>query len=186
MIELMPDVPLDSYRLSADVMQKDGLDDGVVGLYLGQSWVHSEDQVHLYYHEVAFGDYPTQKFQEQKPGPVMVNLRRSVDHPDRGLEGPKFLFPLAGGEPGANPPQGSWRRLQIDVTPEALSVRQGSRKLGDIRYADWDKLAQLWLPVIAHDPDSFPGLRPKGGLGLYVFRGSARFRSVTLERIPNP
>jgi hypothetical protein len=88
------------------------------------------------------------------------------------------------GMPGAT---GGWCKLIVDVTPEGLTVRVGETLLRTVPRREQDRKVELWWRgrhrdrIVLPPPPAFP---PEGGLGLFVYRSTARFRNVIVEPLP--
>jgi hypothetical protein len=99
---------------------------------------------------------------------------------DRRLIGPRgpLFKPL-----GEN--NGRWHDLELTVTPEGVAARWDGQQFS-ITTQDIQKNINLDLTTYPLTPVGAPGrgylpqFRTGGGLGLYVWRGSASFRAVKL------
>lgn len=101
----------------------------------------------------------------------------NVDEPMKGRIGPKFV-PAGEGK--------AWRDLTITVTSEEVTAEWDGQTLHLNREeiaaavaAAMDRLRPLY-PEFPLLQSAQPQFAPRGGLGLYLYRGSASFRDVTV------
>jgi hypothetical protein len=101
-----------------------------------------------------------------------------------GVSGVEFTIAGAAG--------GRWRDLRLTVTPNSVEGFWGDQRVGAISA---ERIADTYRgdygQMIAFRPASAAYLnhtpadhRPRGGLGLYLWRGSASFRNVRITPIP--
>jgi serine/threonine-protein kinase len=95
-----------------------------------------------------------------------------------GPDGPKF-------EP-AGEDRGGWHDVALTVTPEGVTAHWDGQAfgmaLGSIRQRIQSETRRL-RPRYPDDPSIRivqPDFAPRGGVGLFVMRGSASFRSVSV------
>jgi serine/threonine-protein kinase len=197
LLELVPDPGTNSYRFAAQVRHEKSDEFGDVGLYFARRTYAGgpaplEFFTQLAFNGVRFPDIPL------PPRPVLEGplenevLLRPHLVSDAGLkEGVSWKFFAVPG-PRFEPlgeSNGRWHDLEVTVTPsevtarwdgQAFSTRTETVKNGLSRFM---KLSppKPGGPV----PMGFvPIYDPRGGLGLYVYRGLASFRAVTLTPLP--
>ncbi len=88
---------------------------------------------------------------------------------------------------------GDWRDLEVVVTPESIRGYRDGQLVGEVSVRQINQqfrtsVAMLCRGLPGHPPyQSIPAqFEPRGALGLYVLRGSAYFRSVVIEPLPDP
>jgi hypothetical protein len=89
-----------------------------------------------------------------------------------------------------SPAQGGWYELAVEVTPEAVTASIGGDVLGVVRRSQLDRCARIVtdttppgeVPVKANPPP--PAFAPRGGLGLFGFRGTTCFRNIVVKPLP--
>jgi hypothetical protein len=81
---------------------------------------------------------------------------------------------------------GRWHDLEVSVTPETVTARWDGQTFAkatpDIQ-KDINRFLTLYPlpPGVLPRVGFLPTFEPRGGLGLFVFRGSASFRAVTVN-----
>jgi serine/threonine-protein kinase len=205
LLELVPDPPSDHYRITAQVRHDKGDRMAAVGLYFAHKVYPVGPTPLQFFSQLTFNstrreaDFRVRRppdFQAGQPptftlqGPVRDNApqlfphfitdevaRPGFDRRLAGIDGPPFK---AVGE--TNVP---WHHLELIVTPERVTARWDGQPFGmdAAKLRDnihWD-LTTYPPPPGARLPRGFvPPFEERGGLGLYVFRGSASFRAVTI------
>ena len=104
--------------------------------------------------------------------------RPYIDRRLLGVTGPRFK-PLGQSN-------GRWHDLEIIVTPETVTARWDGQTFAK---ATPDLQKDINRDLITYPPPPgaplragfLPAFRPRGGLGLFVFLGSASFRAVTVN-----
>jgi serine/threonine-protein kinase len=205
LLELVRDPQVERYRIRAEVRHQNCDDLGAVGLFFGLRDYPIGGDVLYFFVRVAFDDVKdmTKKaLLERPPGlqlppppkgnPVHLGPRLYAEGKPRPLwdEGIGDLAPRLFDPAGAN--GGPWRPLVLDVTPEGVRGTWGDKaSIGalsakgiekDIRFA----LASMRTrkPQGALLAGINPKFSPRGGLGLYVYKGVASFRRVVIEPAP--
>jgi serine/threonine-protein kinase len=193
LLELLPDPRHDRYRLAAQVRHGKSIDFmGEVGLFVArQAYPGGDVEIHFFlrttFNDVQLldrGDPPRKRLPRDNTVTLRPHLHSEQDRPpaiDRrlgGATGPRFK--PAGEE------RGGWHPIEVVVTPEQVAAswhgQAFSLTAGRLRDIVQEEMAAM-RPVFP--PGSFvqrlrPTFAPRGGLGLYVFRGSASFRAVTV------
>jgi serine/threonine-protein kinase len=202
LLELLRDPGHDRYRVRAQVRHESSDDFGEVGLYVchaerarGAETVHSFLQ--LTFNDVRAVD------DESRLLPPGVSAPRAPGNPVNLLGrlyvrgGPRARFDerLRSIRPAHFRPAGfgggGWRALTVEVTPERVrgfwegGVSAGTIQVGGTAAAAEDVLARHGLagPGPRPGPPLFPAC---GSLGLFVLKGSASFRAVTIEPLAEP
>lgn len=80
----------------------------------------------------------------------------------------------------ALPLPGQWNDLALTVTPKGIEIAFA----GQNRVIPADRLAAGTLRPAGHCPAPFFELNPRGGLGFSVSHGTASFRNVVVEPLP--
>ena len=77
----------------------------------------------------------------------------------------------------------TWRELTVEVTPDQIVVSLDGVVLPVLLRARMDmSIKQLVKEIPNLDP--IPAFAPREGLGIFVYRGSASFKSVTIQPMP--
>jgi serine/threonine protein kinase len=197
-LELVPDPQVESYRLIAQVRHDKSDRQGDVGLYFGytQYRFNSLDLHYLTYLSfnsiISRADHlaflPAHVNRPAVAPDNVVSLRSYlVFEPSNGISFSRCLG-LASGpafKPGG-PNLTRWHDLEIVVTPSSVTCSWDDGQpftvpTTRIQAASDGHLKTSTLPPRAPLPRGFlPKYDVRGGIGLYVFKGSAAFRSVKL------
>jgi hypothetical protein len=186
LVELMPDPMQDRYRFRVAVRFNTWLTpESRAGLYCLHGAVEdNKGRRHHFVELSVMEDDLAEKELETAAGrpprgritSVACFLRRATEAPgvrnDHKLVGQE-AFETAPPALGQAEP---WRELVIEVTPEAIRAVHRNKRIGvmdrrRLEKSDWSQLS--------HRP-----LAPRGGLGVYVFGGSASFRFGAIEPLP--
>jgi serine/threonine protein kinase len=191
LVELLPATQRRSYRLSADVRHETSRLNGAVGLYFGHSSRTTPEGTEHYFFHLAFADEGSEKAQVALNARAYGEKNLEVFCNTLGLTG--FTGQLEG-SPGPGQLTRPWRRLVVERTPDQVRVFcDGVRLTGMVGRQPLEFLSR---DAVALKANSFflrrperqgyapPQLAPEEGLGLYVFLGSASFRNVVLEPLP--
>ncbi len=201
LVELIPDPKQDAYRFRAEVKHFASQGGGEVGLYVAHEQPGNQIHQLIPFSFNDIGDPTPLWIPEPRgktwikpalpPTPVRLIPRALL------LEKSKLLAEanFQGREAPLCVPSGpidtaSWRKLVIEVTPQEVRAFWGDEgqpldplSLEAVAVSAEKTLANLR----ARTPDSSLGkcvhgrFAPRGGLGLYVFRGAAFFRRAVLE-----
>jgi serine/threonine-protein kinase len=209
LLELVRDPQLESFRFRAEVRHEKSSQPGRVGLYFAhQTFQAGPDVVH-YFGFLAFDDIEDFRVAYDNALPHMPNPPpRPTGNPV--YLGPEFFSPNSqggewgGGIAGLSPTLfkaaglggGPWRRLVVDITPEGVRGFWGEKEdsalvlVGELQAATWVRNTQnaiAWWnkkrPGEPHVQSVRPEWKPRGSLGLYLYRGSASFRHVVVESL---
>jgi hypothetical protein len=207
LLDLVRDPQQDHYRIRAEVrhVNSDMPIPSVVGIYLAhRAYPGARGEIHLLtqlaYNDVRAGrevfDQLPKDIQKRTrpPNGSLVHLFPRLhsgatngpqwDHPIAGVSGAPF-HPVGGAG-------GPWRQLEVTVTPEGLRATWDGQPVGnDLPISTVVNRLKEALdqrsqgspddpdaPFVRQIPSDFP---LRGSLGLYVDRGSARFRSIRIE-----
>jgi serine/threonine-protein kinase len=197
LLELLPDSQSESYRITAQVRHDRSGTAGEVGVYFAHRAYAGGPSSFQFFTQLTFnavlGEADFQaglpdEFKSRRPPKGNVvwlrphllteeGVQPHVDWRLNGASGPRFK--IRGEE------NGHWYELELTVTPEGVAVRLdeqnffvATRDIQKNLRADFGHYPPPKVGQLA--PGSFPEFRGRGGLGLYVWRGSASFRSVTV------
>jgi serine/threonine-protein kinase len=196
LLELASDPGVDRYRVLARLRHDQTLRLGEVGLYAshrvlagGPAPLHSF--IALSWNDVAQPPLPTRA---GKPGGERgLRPRLYADGPEgKGWNqaggGPVVPFQPAGGSGGR------WRDVVLEVTPEKLrggwQTDENRNELADRRVRDSQNgMLNLMRHLRPKEPAPVgfrPGILPRGGVGLYVYRALVSVERVVIEPVvPN-
>jgi hypothetical protein len=170
-----------SYRLSAEIRHDESHERGEVGLFVAHREYDTAKGALHHVLQLSFNDI-------QPGAPVAlgpyVRMAGTAHALDLRMEGIRRTF-----GPGPGFRRTTWRKLVVEVTP--TSVRgfwDGGQPIGELPVpAIVRQTADAVEQRLAQEPDRplrqliLGGFAGRGGLGLFVFRGSAAFRSVVIE-----
>jgi serine/threonine-protein kinase len=177
LLELMPDTKLQRYALRGLVRQDDNVEDGLVGFYFNHSQFLAGGGAENFYCVLGFAET---QVEARKVRTDLYHLRETHDDPG-ALH--RVGAPLHGRLPVGDG-LGTWRELRVEITPKKLSAWLGNTSLGVMKRAELDSR----IDILLRGPPKLnfaPTFAPRDGLGLYVSRGSASFKLVTIEPLVN-
>jgi serine/threonine-protein kinase len=204
LLELVADPQTESFVLSASVRHDDAKTAGEVGLYVtrydsatGAAPLHRF--VQLSYNDIL----SKRKIADQAPipPPKSQHIPDIVDLAPRlvmqaGVESAwhRRLLGASGVEfKVAGAPGGVWRDLQITVAPDSIEGVWNGQRVGAIPARQLAESFGEGLGELASIRPATGPLdhvstehRPRGGVGLYVWLGSASFRNVVIKPIQSP
>jgi serine/threonine protein kinase len=169
LVEFVKKAPWERYRFEAQVRDRSRTT-LEVGIYVGYSKKVFGKRVAHWFGELSYADNP------RAPRPQFNLVRYLSPGGQLDLVSPGFDIPI-------KPVWGKWRSLALEVTPTRI-------------FASWDDLS-CHLPG-GIDPDTLikrvsvpwrnpvgQGIhfRPRGGLGIFCYRGSASFRQVIVRPV---
>jgi hypothetical protein len=170
LVELMPDPQLERYRFRGWVRQTDKAinEDGMVGLYVNYVKIVEGTSHHHFYTPFGF----------LEPKTLWFNVRHHSDEPKSQVP---HQFPIKRGILPKGP-AGLWRELSVEVTPESVSAFLNNKLVVKADQA----LIHRHFDFLKKDVPNIamPRHAPRQGIGLYVYRGTASFKSVVLEPLP--
>jgi serine/threonine-protein kinase len=189
LLDLVGDPQGERYRFAAQVRLNESFG-GRVGIYFARGKHAAAPGVVHHLADLTFSLRPAVRgffHRRQTVADVSLKLRQQ----DESAKGPGAnrtfsllgkVFPLPGAEAGSE----DWHALAVEVTPAQLRVFWDNRPVGTV------SAAALKISSQAFEEDgAAPGrprfeLAPRGGLGLFVYRGSASFRRVVVEPLAGP
>jgi serine/threonine-protein kinase len=207
MLELVADPRIDRYRLCARVRhEQTHLNEGV-GVYFAHRRYPISAGVLDFYGQMTFDDVtdPLELFgrlfsrrdlkgaeaPQRTTLPLLVPRLSAQGH-DRnwcckGKEVQGRAFAPAG------PGKTAWHGLAVEVTPEGVRGFWDGQEIGALSADEFVRSTTAELAHQAHEPDAAVFLRelrlayvPRGGLGLWVCRGSVSYSNVLVEPLGKP
>ena len=173
LLELLRDPQRNRVRLSAQVRWQDSTG-GRAGIYFGRvEQITPHGKTHYLWDLTLTEAGLTVE--------VALKLRRYRQWLPRGAN--DTVSTLSARKNVAWPPGrgwlGDWHEFIVEVRPEKLRVLWDGAVVGDL---DAPRLA-LYAQALADDGPAaeVPAFSPRGGLGLFVYRGTASFRRVVVE-----
>jgi serine/threonine-protein kinase len=202
LLELVRDPQQDRYRFRARVRHVNSDPLGEVGVYLAhRSFPGYEADIHVFT-QLTFNDVRDNRDLAKllppnvpKPPPLKGNVVELFPHLTSWDKDGEKSFERMGGVAGAlfkaaGEGAGPWHELEVIVTPQNLRATWDGQLVGELpvaRIVDrMDKALTERRRLHPNDPlvgRVSSDFRPRGSLGLYVYRGSAHFRSVRLEPV---
>jgi hypothetical protein len=201
LLELLPDPQSESYRITAQVRHDKSDPAGEVGLYFAhRAYPQDPSDIHFFIQltfnavrgqadfrsrlpdTIKFAHPPVDNSVVLYPHLIMdEKFRPSFDRRLPGTGGPTFK-PF-----GQN--NGLWHDLEVIVTPESVSARWNGQPFSttpSVINHDVNRILTMY-PLVLNGPlqQKFrPTFGARGGLGIYLWRGSASFRAVTVTPLP--
>jgi hypothetical protein len=202
LFELLPDPQCDRYRFAARVRHEQSDRPGEVGLYAARQTLAGGGEDTHFFTQLTFNDV---KGAEDLPfvlgpGGREVGRPRNMAHvfphlyseegvpPGiefrmRGAPGPHF-------QPAGGEGKGAWHDLALTVTPAGVTAEWDGQPFA-LDAAAIRQSAEQGVALVQklHPGNSFiqqlrPAFPVRGGFGLYLWRGSASFRSATITPLP--
>jgi eukaryotic-like serine/threonine-protein kinase len=198
LLELLPDPGAGSYRLTMQIRHETSDINGEVGLYVGRTDYFNNNKYVNFFTQIIFNDVHPRD--ELRP-----RVLESVRHAESVRENSVLLLPrIYEGETGSHfnvvsisgvagphfkamgQNNGRWHDLEVVVTPEGVNALWNGSPFGMTAAAIQQKTNSSVTKFALREPDRLPRefrtvFDSRGGLGLYVRRGSASFRSVTVS-----
>lgn len=178
-LELLPRVPADSYSLDAEVCHwGGGTKDGEVGVYAG----HSQSSTFHLFWTLTFDDLGS-KTAVAAP----VDARDSlIDFELRSAtkdESPRYSRQYITAVPfhATAVPKKQWRQLRIRVTPALVEAAWDGHPVFGVPAAERRKQWSGFLENLRIRDEVGGDFNSSGGLGLYVSKGAALFRNVSVR-----
>jgi serine/threonine-protein kinase len=173
LLELFPPPAVNAYRFEAQVRQDDVFEGGTVGLYFCHSEVPEGSGKH-YFAALDFAERGVLK------GQGNFHL---FGHWDPQVGRPWNPRTTVGKTVPLKPGQSPWRHLVVEVRPANVRLFVDEMLHGEYTFKHLQTYQMDLLPISAPGTGPLPGpeFGPQQGLGLFVLRGQASFRSVTLS-----
>jgi serine/threonine-protein kinase len=174
-VELLPRPKVVPFRLEAVVRHDDGMEASTVGLYFCYSEMPEASGKHY---------FATVNFTERgwSTGQARFDL---FGWWDPGLNKP-FRGRAPIGPPMSFQPDGNgktWRHLAVEVRARTVCVFFDGFRHGEYPYKKLNGEQRYVVPPNNDDRAAWPTFRAEQGVGLFVFRSTAYFRSVTISRL---
>jgi serine/threonine-protein kinase len=184
LLELLPDPQLTEYKFSAEVLHYEDVDRGRVGIYFARSQQPMlQGPVHTF-SLLTFND-----LKESEPGSqtnyasldlcLYWNWARPMTPSPGPIHsanfGAKFFKPAGVGQ------KPTWRKLAVKVTAKGVRCHWGDKSFEQVSHKVFADSAQQLQRRGPNPEKVHPKFGPRGGLGLYVYRSSAWFRSVVID-----
>jgi serine/threonine-protein kinase len=204
LLELASDPRRTRFRLSAEVRHITSSARGEVGVYFGRRTYPTPGGPVQHFGAMTYNDIDDEvKYWKEKfapklpPGSRPPPGNRITLFPHLYAQGGnKPWEPEIGGERSYFKRSGldaAWRQLSLEVTPDGVEGLWEGLSIGKITASRWERDTETYLAATQAGPSAFPlgqGLAftyaPSGGLGLYVYHGSAAFRHVVVEPLAEP
>jgi serine/threonine-protein kinase len=180
LVEMAPNPRQKSFRFHAEVRHIDAGELGTVGVYVGHSRKTTDVGPHDFVTALTFADRGI-----LPPRQLFVQLQGCCQAPAATWNVVELL-PVDKAAPLPPIPLGAngWRPLTIDVTPEQITIRSGETDLGTVSHAHMAVAAGRATSGRAGFGGFTLAVAPGGGLGLYIYHGTASFRRVGIEPLP--
>ncbi|MFO0847195.1 MAG: serine/threonine-protein kinase [Gemmataceae bacterium] len=195
MLELVPAPQTESYKVTAEVRHEQGHGIGEVGLYVArQEHPGGGAPVH-FFTSLTFDDVsPVREIVVPTPGsprPSPPSRRPRLQTQVRSEPNvpPDLQWVMAGSAGPEFRPSGgtAWRAIELTVRQDGVDASWDGQQMRftaeDIRRNVAEHLQRV-KPRFPNDPfvqQLHPSFAPRGGLGLYLQRGTASFRRVRVE-----
>jgi hypothetical protein len=204
LLELVRDPQQNRYRFQGQVRHMESDFHGAVGIYVADRAYPSSQADLQVFTQLTFNDVKDDidkhkripDIIKNKPPPPEGNMVELFPHlyfpmpqgpaweqSGGGVAGAPFRAAGVGGGP--------WHDLEVIVTPESLQAFWDGRSVGNLTASKIVDRADPALkdlrqlrpddPLVQKIPTEY---QPRGALGLYVERGSARFRSFRITPLP--
>jgi tRNA A-37 threonylcarbamoyl transferase component Bud32 len=174
LLELLPDPKSPHYRFSAEVRHDQAKPWGRTGLYFAHSTWDTPQGVEHSCFGLTFNDLTDLSKFPQKENYLELSVERYPIREARRRVFQAAMTPVAA-IPNANP----WRKIAVEVTRDEVSVFWEGNNLTKVPREELTKRT-AWL--LADEPSEVkPEFTSRRPLGLYVSRGAASFRQVTVE-----
>jgi serine/threonine-protein kinase len=190
LIELLPDTKRDHFQFTASVRHNEGFGESSVGIYFGHAQQFTGGDWQHTFCELSFADCgllanarpdPNSPVHEKR-SKVILQLRHfseGLATQVRNYKTPSGLGKFFTSPQG--PAECPWRKLTVDISPTLWRVKWEDEDWLQVWRADVGNRIDSLLSISTDQLDDFhPDFGPRGGIGLYVFRGSASFRFVNV------
>jgi serine/threonine-protein kinase len=195
LLEIVPDPQSNNYRLTAQIRHE--LSDaalGEVGIYFARKSDRVNQREIHFFTQVSFNAvWGDAAIRERIPVPPNRPLRKNFVGMFTRLLWDEHVFPNVDHKVSVakvaefealGEKSGRWNDLVVDVTPTIVTVRWNEQSVEvtptSIQHSIDVDLKTIELPLRSPLRGLRPQFRPRGGLGLYVRRGTASFRRVSV------
>jgi serine/threonine-protein kinase len=198
LLELARDPRHTRFRLSAEVRHITSSARGEVGVYFGRRTYPTPGGPVQHFGAMTYNDIDDEvKYWKEKFAPKPPPGNRITLFPHLYARGGKKPWePEIGGERSYFKRSGldaAWRQLSLEVSPDGVEGLWEGRSIGKLTASRWERDTAAYLAATQAGPSAFPlgqgfapAYAPSGGLGLYVYHGSAAFRRVVVEPLTEP
>jgi hypothetical protein len=176
--EMLTPVPWDRYRIEAEIRhdqatkRNDEPRFSEVGVFLAEGSARGPDDYPRSLIAVSFAD------QGDATGSIQPSLWRIQGGTDKSVE--THLFPRMHHFAAAKGDSSPWRKLTLEVTPEAVSVEFDGKQVGVMPLSEIEFRGN-------HLFGDLPGVEYRfmrqSGVGIFVTRGTGTFRSLNVLHI---
>jgi tRNA A-37 threonylcarbamoyl transferase component Bud32 len=205
-VELLRDIPVDSYKLRAEIAHtmeaRIVANKGYVGAFIAQSARSNERATPRFSCQVTFNDIvgderPGGPKKGDLPGNIARFGIRVFAHAGGTARIDDYLVDQASTRfKRSDAWQPEWRTIELELRPGRIEGSFDGKNLEPWDRADAERRLQDWLrqrqttkdplPFIALGDPGAIKLSARGSLGLVVVRGAIAVKSVTLTRLNNP
>ena len=176
LVELLPRVPIQRYRVTAKVLHDDGAILSTVGFYFGHvSYQTPRGACHFFY-ELSFSDRLPGGLRQH----LSLHLRQWGEGEPVRTRGPRFSFLFADTKPlpRLSSDKADWREVSVELSPEGIRVWENGQPIGEMSRERLAQQASVWLRRFSPGGVNYPVWPIQEGFGLYVQGGTGLFQSV--------
>jgi serine/threonine-protein kinase len=184
LLELVRDPQRERYRFHVQVRHDTTREEGRVGIYFAHSLgATARGARRQYFCTVTFNDVRETIPQRGKGNPLELNLERCPDT-QIGEQSHRVTIRQSFFKPAqALPDSGPWCQVVVEVRPHIIRISwhrtgEGRRASLELSRTELTKEARQ---IVVDAGDDVPSFSPRGGLGLFVYQGSASFRQAVIE-----
>ena len=174
--ELTPDPQAERFTLRGWVRQNDNTEDGMVGFYFGYRQFAMGNKNNHGFYSLGYAE------DNVRARMVRLDLTRLVETPEESVD--LATANVIKRDLPINPSGlGTWREFVIEVSAERIRVHTGDLLIGDAEKKTLGLARKNFMKGLAKVEPS-PVFGPRQSLGLFVYRGSASFKSVKIMPLP--
>ncbi len=189
LVELLPDLPPGRYRVDGELFHETGNGMSWVGLYAGASHCETGRGRQHFLVTTRYSDRGWTAREEAENNTATANRRTHLltqylgDADNDLMAGLAMPAPHPDGRLVSAPPVG-WRQVSLTIDGRGATAAQGDAAVGAVTPAGMGQVLDAARREYPDLPADGWGVRPHGGVGLYVFNGSLRVRSVRVTPLP--
>jgi serine/threonine-protein kinase len=184
LLELLPRC-VRRYRFRIEIHHDFGERDGRVGIYFARSQKLTAQGATVHgFCELAFNDIAAVD-EKTRENQLRLNVHLLLPKGADKFASRTYAAASTTFKPAGRPAQEPWRTLEVVVTPEKILATWEQRPLKVVSRAELDAKVRFALKDSPIRPKEDPAFQPDEALGLFVFRGTAWFRSCTIEPLPD-
>jgi hypothetical protein len=196
LVELLPSVPTERYRLTTEVRQEVSANRSEAGIYICHQKVGRSDPEHRFFY-LSFADIGEAARTFEDPGTGKKGSCVAMRHycyaerePHQGWA-KRWLHvpPTYYHEPLPSKGIGPWRRLTLEVSPQAIRYQfePHQKEFREIRFAQVEAAVKLnFRPLRAGESPPPKRIDPSGGVGLFLYSCKVAIRNCNVKAIENP